>query len=74
MGELSDFEDEEFYGFCSDSEQRRENPEELRNEIESTAYAISTFGAYTEEYMASKLNLDEKKEELSKQIELSFGF
>ena len=47
---------------------------ELRNEIGSKEYAISTFGENTEEYMETKLNLDEKKEELSNQIELSWGF
>ena len=48
--------------------------EELRNEIESMEYAISTFCEYTEAYVEGKLNLDEKKEELSNQIELSCGF
>ena len=72
---ISDFEDEGFCGFCSDFEQRKAKIQEaLRNEIESKGYAISTFGEDTEEYMAAKVNLDEKQEELSNQIELSCGF
>ena len=73
-GGRSDFEDGEFYGFCSDFEQRGSKiKEELGSEIERKEYAISTFGEDTEEYMEEKLNLDGKKEELSNQIELSCG-
>ena len=75
MWKISDFDDEEFYGFCSDSERRKAKIQEaLRNGIGSKEYAISTFGEDTEEYMDAKLNLDEKKEELCKKIELSCGF
>ena len=49
-------------------------PEELRNEIDSNEYAISTFGENTEDWREAQLNLEEKKGELSKQIKLSFGF
>ena len=74
-GGISDFDDGEFYGFFSDFEQRKAKiQEELRYEIGSKEYAISTFGEDTEEYMGAKSNLDEKKEELSNQIELSGGF
>ena len=74
-GGISDFEDEELYGFCGDFEQRKvRTQEELRNEIESNEYAISTFGEHTKVWKEAKLNLEEKKEELSNQIELSFGF
>ena len=48
--------------------------EERRQEIEGEAYIISTFGENTEEWQEAKLNLEAKKEELSKQIGLSFCF
>ena len=48
--------------------------EELRKEIEGGEYIISTFGENTEAWQEAKLNLGEMREELSKQIELSFGF
>ena len=72
---VSDSEDEEFYGFCSDSEQRKAKvQEELRNGIGISGYAISTFGENTEEWEEGKLNLEQKKDERSNQIELSVGF
>ena len=37
-------------------------------------YIISAFGENTEEWQVGKLNLSEKKEGLSNQVELSFGF
>ena len=75
MDEISDFDDDEFYGLLSDFEQRKANvQEELRNGIGSNAYAISTLGENTEGWQEEKLNLEEKKEELSNRIELSFGF
>ena len=63
-----------FTDYAAISNEGKKIQEELRNEIESNEYAISTFGEDTEEYMESTLNLDEKKEELSNQIELSCGF
>ena len=55
MGEISDFEDGEFYGFREDFYQKeREIKEELRKEIENKAYVIDTYGEETEEYKEEK--------------------
>ena len=48
--------------------------QELRKETVSIEYGISTFAENTDEWQVAKLNLEEKQEELSKQIELSVGF
>ena len=63
-----------FTDYAAISNEGKKIQEELRNEIESKEYAISTFGEDTEAYMEEKLNLGEKKGELSKKIELSCGF
>ena len=50
-GDISDFEDEEFYGFCDDFEREKEKIHgELRKEIENKEYAMGTYGEETEEY------------------------
>ena len=69
---ISDFEDGEFYGFCNDSEQKVQ--EDLRKEMEDKEYVIDTYGEETEEYKEAKMDLQEKKNELNRQIELSCGF
>ena len=46
----------------------------MRKEIEGDGYVISIFGGDTEEWQEAKLNLEEKKEELSNRIELRLGF
>ena len=75
MGGINDSEYEEFYGFCIDFEQRKGKPqEELQKEIEWDEYTISTYGEATKEWKEAKINLEEKKQELSRQIELSMGF
>ena len=67
---ISDFDDGEFYGFLSDIEQRTSKvQEELRKEIESKEYVIAIYGEGTEEYLEAKLDLEDKKNELNKQIE-----
>ena len=63
-----------FTDFAEISRKEKKIQEELRNEVGSNEYAISTFGENTEEWQEAKLDLEEKKEELSNQIELSFGF
>ena len=74
MVEISDFADGEFYGSASISSERRKIQEELIKEIESKEYVIAAYGEDTEEYLEAKLDLEEKKNELYKQIELSCGF
>ena len=71
-GGISDFEGEQFYGLRIDfGRSKSKNQEDLRNEIGSSEYEISTFGENAEKWKEAKLNLEEKKEELSNQIELS---
>ena len=48
--------------------------EELRKEIEGDEYVILMFGEDTEAWQESKLNSEEKKEELSHRIGLSVVF
>ena len=61
-GEISDFEREEFYGFCSDFEQKKEKiQEELRKAIGNKEYVIATYGEDTEEYSEAKSNLEVRK-------------
>ena len=61
-GRVRDFVDGEFYGFCSDFEQKKgEIQEELRNAIGSKEYVIATYCGDTEEYSEAKSNLEERK-------------
>ena len=47
-GDISDFEDEEFYGFCDDFEREKEKIHgELRKEIENKEYVIDAYGEET---------------------------
>ena len=56
-------------------EKRKEkHREELLKEIECDEYTISTYGGDTEEWEEANAKLEEKKRELSRQIELSLGF
>ena len=68
--EINDSECGEFYGFRIDAEQRK-SQEDLQKEIEGGEYTISTYGEDTEEWEEANRNLEEKKQELSRQIELS---
>ena len=65
----------EFYGFRSDFEQRKEKAhEELQKEIEwRRIYTISIYGGDTEEWKEANAKLEEKKQQLSRQIELILG-
>ena len=75
MGEVSGFDDGEFYGFCSDFEQRGEKvQEESQKEIEGDEYTIPIYGDDTEEWEESKSKLEGGSNQLSRQIELSLGF
>ena len=47
--------------------------EELQKAIEGNAYTISTYWEDTEEWKESNAKMEEKKRELSRRIELSFG-
>ena len=50
VGEISDFEDDEFYGLCGDFEHSKaKTQEELRHEIGIAECAFSTFGEDTKE-------------------------
>ena len=42
--------------------------------MEDKEYVIGTYGEETEEYKEAKMDLEEKKNELNRQIELSCGF
>ena len=54
--------------------ERKKIQEELRREIESKEYVIDTYGEETEEYKEAKMDLEERKNELNKKIDLSCGF
>ena len=74
-GGISGCEDGEFYGFCSDFERRKAKVrEELQKAIGCDLYTISTYGEDTEEWEESNAKLGGKKNELSRHIELSWGF
>ena len=61
MGEISDFEGEEFYGIRIDFAQRKEEiQEDLEEEIESNEITIWTYGE-TEEWKEANAKLGEKK-------------
>ena len=49
-GEISNFEDGKFYGFCADFDRKNEKIQEIRKEIESKEYLMGTYGEETEEY------------------------
>ena len=51
-----------------------EDQEDLQKEIECGEYTISTYGGDTEEWKEAEINLEAKKQELSREIELSLGF
>ena len=60
--EISNFGDEEFYGFCTDFEQKKEKiQDEIRKEIENKEYVMDTYGEETEEYKEARMNWEEKK-------------
>ena len=49
--EVSEFEDDEFYGFCGDFEQKWSKIRtDLEKGIENEEYVINTFGENTEEW------------------------
>ena len=50
-----------FTGSAAISNKRKKTQEELRKEIESKEYVISTYGGDTEEYLEAKLDLEERK-------------
>ena len=62
MGEISNFEDEECYGFRIDVEQRKAKAkEELQKGIEGDEYTISTDVGDMEEWKEANAKLGEKK-------------
>ena len=74
-GEIKDFEDGGFYGFCTDFEQKKERIQcEIRNEMGNKEYEMDTYGEETEEYKEARMSWEERKNELDKQIELNSGF
>ena len=74
--EINDFDGEEFYGFCSDFEQRKGKFAKNREKKLKAAniYIIPTYMGGYGRMERRKLNLGEKKEALSKKIELSLCF
>ena len=67
-----DFEDEEFYGFHTDFEHKKEETqEELRREFEDKERLMETYREETEEYKGSRMSWGERKKELDKKIELN---
>ena len=59
-GEIWDFDDEAFYGFCADFEEKKIQ-EEIRKEIENKEYIMETYGEETEEYKEARTNWEERK-------------
>ena len=60
--------------FYTDFEQKKEKiQEEIRREIEDKEYIMETYGEETEEYKEARMNWEERKKELDKQIELNGG-
>ena len=74
MGVISDCGDGELCFFRSDFEQKGKFQEELQKAIECIEYTSSTYGEDTEEWKESDAKLEDKRQELSRQIELSLGF
>ena len=72
---IDDFEGEEFYGFCSDFEQRKEKFTKNR-EKQLKAVNIYNFDFWRDygRMTRSEIESRRKGKELTKQIELSFGF
>ena len=74
--EVSEFEGDEFYGFCGDFEQKWSKIRtDLEKGIESEEYVINTFGENTEEWKEATQKAHEMREELRVQFELrnSYG-
>ena len=73
-GGISDFEAGEFYGFASISNKERESPRRIiEGDRRKRLYHFDIWGD-TEEWKEANAKLEEKKRELSRQVELSSGF
>ena len=71
IGEISYFEDEEFYGHRGEFEQKKDKAQaDLQKEVESSEFTPLTYGENTEERKEANAKLEDKKKELSCRIEL----
>ena len=69
--EVSEFEDDEFYGFWGDFEQKWSKPGLIwKKELKVGEYIINTFGGTTEEWKEAKQKAHDMRGELRVQFEL----
>ena len=75
MREISDFEEDEFYGFCGDFEQKKDKgPSGFAKRSRNQWVYYPDIRGDTGERGDANENSEEKKNEIGNQIELMLGF
>ena len=74
MKEASEFEDDEFGGFCIDFEQNGRRFELIRKGVGNEEYIINTLGEETKEWKDAAKKAHEMREELRTQFELKTSY
>ena len=73
-GEISGFEDEEFYGFAAISNSEDNLQSDSQKEVGIAEFTILTYGGNTDEWEEANANLEEKEKDLREKIELWMRF